>query len=390
MLQTVMNQHIKYKAFALILSGFLLFSCSSNEQSEVITNTKSNDEQLSDDITITQSQFRSSKMELGALKEINFSAYIHSNGTIDVPPESKATVSTFYAGYVKNISLLPGDKVTKGQAVLTLENPEYIQMQQDFLENKSELTYLKADYERQKTLNDEHIASNKSYMKSKADFEVTVAKYEALKKKLRMMNINPAKVSETNLTSVITLYAPISGYITKVEVKKGMLLTPAKEAIGIINIEHLHLELNVFEKDIQKVHKGQNIRFKLPDNKEKFYDAEVYLVGKKVDAESRIVGIHGHLHDEEAHSFLPGMYIEAQIEVASNRALVLPETAVINIGQSHFILVLKSQNDNGYQFEKQKVTIGKTVNGLIEVNSLDNLSLEDKILIKGAFNMITE
>ncbi len=390
MLQTVMNQHIKYKAFALILSGFLLFSCSSNEQSEVITNTKSNDEQRSDDVTITQSQFSSSKMELGVLKEINFSAYIHSNGTIDVPPESKATVSTFYAGYVKNISLLPGDKVTKGQAVLTLENPEYIQMQQDFLETKSKLAYLKADYERQKTLNDEHIASNKSYMKSKADFEVTVAKYEALKKKLRMMNINPAKVSETNLTSVITLYAPISGYITKVEVKKGMLLTPAKEAVGIINTEHLHLELNVFEKDIQKVHKGQNIRFKLPDNKEEFYDAEVYLVGKKVEAESRIVGIHGHLHDETSNGFLPGMYIEAQIEIESKKAKVLPEQAVINIGNRYYVLVLTEKNSTQYNFKKEEVQVGKTINGAIEIIAATDLIKNNQVLTKGAFNLITE
>ncbi len=374
------------KPLILLLFASFGISCSS-------TTEESNEEVESiaeNTVIITKAQFDASNMELGSIKEIDFPTYIRSNGTIDVPPEGKATVSTYYAGYVKNISLLPGDKVKKGQVVLTLENPAYLEIQQEYLEAKSRLAYLKSDYERQKKLNSEKISSQKSFMKSEADYKVTQITYETLGKKLMMMNINPQKVSSSNLTSTITLYAPISGYITKVDARKGMLLTPATEAFEIMNTEHVHLELKVFEKDIQAVKEGQPIKFKVPSENSDYYDAEVHLVGKKVDGQSRVVEIHGHLHDEDGHSFLPGMYIEAQIAIVSKKAMVLPEEAVINVGKLFYVLVLTNKEGGNYKFEKRQVEIGKTANNLIEVLNTSNLSNTDQVLVKGAFNLVTE
>ncbi len=384
--------YLKFKTYFIassltsLLFGSMLISCGS-------TVDEPEQELIGQDslIVISQTQFESSNMVLGAIKEIDFPTYIRSNGIIDVPPEGKATVSTYYAGYVKNIGLLPGDNVKKGQAVLTLENPDYLEMQQAYLEAKSKLAYLKADYERQKTLNSEKIASNKNFMKSESDYKVTLISYEALGKKLKMININPQTVSETNLTSVITLYAPIGGFITKVDARKGTLLTPSTEAFEIINTEHIHLELKVFEKDVQKIKVGQSIKFKIPANNESVYEAKVHLVGKKIAGESRIMELHGHLLDEEdSHTFLPGMYIEAQIEVESRISKVLPETAAINIGNNYFILVLASKEDGNYRFEKKEIKIGKTVNKLVEILDSESLSTKDQILVKGAFNLITE
>ncbi len=384
MATTYIKHLVLNSTIALLMVG--LVSCSSSTDS-----LEQEIEESNGLISLSQSQFESSNMKLGTTKEIDFPTYIQSNGTIDVPPEGKATVSTFYAGYVKNISLLPGDKVRKGQAVLTLENPEYLEIQQDYLEAKSKLAYLKSDYERQKTLNEEKIASNKNFMKSEADYKVTLITYETLGKKLQMMNINPKKVSETNLTSSITLYAPIGGFITKVDARKGTLLTPAAEAFEIINTGHIHLELRVFEKDVQKIKEGQLIKFKIPSSVDDTYEAEVHLVGKKVAGESRIVEVHGHLKNEnESNSFLPGMYMEAQIEVESRKSQVLPETAVVNVGNTFYILVLTSKEGGNYKFEKRQVEIGKTANGLVEIINASKLSNTDQILVKGAFNLITE
>ena len=385
MSKQLINKLFNRNSYLLLLSLIILSACGSSEnggqenEAEVLN---------SGIVTISKDQFESANMKLGRITEVDFPTFIRSNGTIDVPPEGKATVSTFYAGYVKSISLLPGDKIVKGQAVLTLENPEYIEMQQEFLEAKSQLVYLKADYERQKTLNSEQISSQKNYMKSETEYKVTLTKFESLKKKLRMININPSRLSESNLTSVITLYAPISGYITEVDASKGMLLSPAKEAIEIVSTEHVHLELNVFEKDIQKVKEGQMIRFRLPNNEGKTYDADVHLVGKKVSTDSRIVGIHGHLHDESSNTFLPGMYIEARIEIDSKKAKVLPELGVVNIGNTYYVLVLVDKTGEEYRFKRTEVQVGGMQNGNIEILNSNELNNEDQILTKGAFNMI--
>lgn len=385
MSKQIRHQFYMSNKYLLVMSSILFFACTSGENGKMKVENKSTN---SDIVIISKKQFESANMELGSISEVNFPTLIRSNGTIDVPPEGKATVSTFYSGYVKTISLLPGDKVVKGQMVLTLENPEYIEMQQEFLEAKSQLSYLKADYERQKTLNSEQISSQKNFMKSETEYRITLTKIESLKKKLRMININPSKLSESNLTSVITLYAPITGYITEVDASKGMLLSPSKEAIEIVNTEHVHLELNVFEKDIQKVKEGQKIHFRLPSNDSEVYEADVHLVGKKVSTDSRIVGIHGHLHEDAPDTFLPGMYIEAQIEVDNKKAHVVPEQAIVNIGNTYYLLVLISDKGEQYEFKRTEVLTGGLQKGNVEILNSSILTFQDKILTKGAFNMI--
>ncbi|MCF6351372.1 MAG: efflux RND transporter periplasmic adaptor subunit [Cyclobacteriaceae bacterium] len=383
-----MHRNFALKLFVGLVIISIITACNSGDSKNVET------EQLvatNNQIVLSTEQFKSSGMQLGTIQQVNFPVYITSNGSIDVPPEGKATVSTFYAGYVKSISLLPGDKVKKGQAVLTLENPEYLEMQQAYLEAQSKLAYLKADYERQKTLNSEKIASNKRFMKAESDYKVTLIGYKTLGKKLEMMNINPRKISASNLTSIITLYAPISGFITKVDARKGTLLTPSTEAFEIINTGHIHLELRAFEKDVLKIKQGQPIIFKIPANGDIIYEAEVHLVGKKVAGESRVVEIHGHLKNEdESSTFLPGMYIEAKIEIESDKVYALPETAVINMGTKSYILVLTKQKEGNYYFNQHEVQIGKTTDNLVEIKVGKNLSKQNKVLVQGAFNLIKE
>ena len=328
-------------------------------------------------------------MKLGSLAEKEFSSTVHANGMIDVPPENKASVSTYYGGFVESISLLPGQKVKKGQMLFTLGKPEYVQMQQDFLETKNKLAYLKADYERQQTLAKDNIASQKNYLKAQTDYNVTLAMYESLKKKLRLINIDPAKISGSNLQTSIVIYAPIAGYVTKVNATKGMYLNPTDVAVELINSDHIHLELNVYEKDIQKVKVGQNIKFQLPDASTKWYDAEVHLVGKTVEDENRIVNVHGHLKDESlSNLFVPGMYVEAQIAIDSESAPALPETAVINAENAYYALIKQSENENEEVFTKKEVIPGKNQNGWIEIKNVNDFKPTDIVLTEGAFNLI--
>ncbi|HMQ63851.1 MAG TPA: efflux RND transporter periplasmic adaptor subunit, partial [Flavilitoribacter sp.] len=212
-------------------------------------------------ITLSPAQFESSGMQTGQMADQVFSKAIKANGMIDVPPENQASVSAYFAGYVKDIRLLPGEKVAKGQLLFTLENPDYVGMQQDYLEAKGQLSYLKADYERQKTLAEDNVTSQKNFLKAESEYNVTMARFESLKKKLSLMNIDPGQVSEGNLRSTINIVAPISGYITGVNANKGMFLNPSDVAVTITHVDHVHLELNVFEKDIQLVKEGQLIRF---------------------------------------------------------------------------------------------------------------------------------
>ncbi len=340
-------------------------------------------------IQLTREQFENSGMALGSLEEKPFPITVKANGMIDVPPENRAVVNATMGGYIKRTPLLIGDIVKKGQLLVTLENPEFVTLQQEYMEVKQQLTYLKSEFDRQKTLMDENITSQKSFLKAESEYKTTNARYNGLKKQLQMINISTTEVEKGNISSIATIYAPISGSITKMNVSKGSYVSPATPILEIIDNHHIHLELSVFEKDIMKIKKGQLIRFKIPEASTEVFAADVYLIGTSI-GENRTIKVHGHLHDDAQHNFLTGMFVDAEIETESNAGRALQETAVVEIEGTNFVLRLQNEVNDTYEFEQIEVEIGPTTNGFTELKSAEKWKPSDQFLIKGAFNLLGE
>ena len=370
-----------------ILTIFIFASCGSDQ---TIVDESEDSLPLNESTIITQTQFDLGKMEIGTFSNAPFKKIIKTTGMLDVPPENKATISAYFGGYVKNISLLQGQKINKGQTLFTLENPEYVQVQQDFLESKSQLNYLKTDYERQKELSADNVSSKKVYLKAESDYKVTLARYESLKKKLQLMNINPSSITESNLRTTISVTAPISGYVTSVLATKGLFLNPSDVALTIMNTEHLHIELNIFEQDLATIKIGQDVSFKLMNNPV-IYKATVYLINKAIDPEKRTIKVHCHLiNEDEAELFTPGMYVEAEIFTSNDSALALPIDAVISIEAKSYLLELEDSTKGEYTFTRKEVKVGQSNEEFIEILNVNSFKTDTKILTKGAFNLIQE
>ena len=342
----------------------------------------------SSQIVISKEQFEQSGMQLGKLEDYSFSTIVKTTGMIDVPPQNKAIVSAFSGGYIKSTPLLIGDKIKKGQALLTIENPDFITFQQDYLETAEQLTYLKSEYERQKTLVAEKITSQKSFLKAESEYKKALSLNNATRKKLTMLNISPSAAEKGTITSVATIYAPISGSITNVNVSKGMYVSPADEIMEIIDADHIHLELNIFEKDVMKVKKGQQILFKIPEASSETFQAEVHLVGASIDETNRTVKVHGHLENNGMRHFAVGMFVEASILTESTSAKALPEESVVSINDKNYVLILVS-NDNT-SFKLKEVILGKTYEGFIEILNNEEFDKDTEFLTKGAFYLISE
>lgn len=380
------NQLMRELLFLLVL---LASACSSKDATK--ENIILDENNGTDWLVITSTQFSFNGMQLDSLKRRDFSHLVKTTGIFDVPPENKASVSAYFGGYVKQISLLPGQEIKKGQLLFTLENPDYLKMQEDFLVAKGQLAYLKSDYLRQKSLASENVTSQKNFMKAESDFKVTSAKYESLRRNLLMMNINPDKISESNMQSTITISAPISGFISGVRAEKGMFLDPSDVAVTITNYEHLHIELEVFENDFPKIKIGQPVRFRLQNDTKAQYEAVVYLIGRSIDNESRTATVHGHLkRDEQKNQFAPGMYVEAEILTSSHTVTALPETSVVNIDNKHFVLLQTNSDKETHSFEKREVQVGETQNTYTEISNGTSFKATDLFLVKGAFNLINE
>ena len=380
---------MKYLTF-LILGYIILTACGDKAATEMqATQTATVENTDEDVITVSAAQFELGKMEIGTITDFPFSTSVRATGLLEVPLKYHAGVSAYAGGYVSNMNLIPGEHVRKGQLLFRLENPEFVQMQQEYLEAKEQLSYLKSDYERQKTLANENIASQKKFLKAESDYRVTLAKTKGLKKRLSLLNISTDKVSPENLISKISVYAPISGYITELHATNGMFLNPHDVAITMVNTDHMHLELNVFEKDIMHVQKEQKILFRIPETGTQTYEGEVHLIGKAVDDEKRIIRIHGHIKDEKTLTrFVPGMYVEAEIisSIVQNKGL--PESAVVSLDEKNYVLISKGSEGGSHRFEQIEVNTGQLENGMIQILNPEVLGANPQILIKGAFNLI--
>jgi len=378
------------KIHILILSGLVLSGVSCKNQKteektqEVQVQTDNNEKENL--IVISKAQFKANDMQLGEVKTDTFYQKITAQGVLDVPPSNKAVVSSYMPGKVRNVKLIVGDKVRKGQLLVQVTNPDYIKMQQDYLQAKENLAYLKQEYERQKQLAAEKVVSQKKLQDAQRNYFSAKARYNGLKEQLKMLHINLAKVEAGNLTSTVNLYAPISGYISKLFVTEGSAVNEADKIMEIINNDHTHLELRVFEKDIMKLKKGQEITYTIPGNEHKIYKGYIKLIGREIDPETRSVLVHGHLEGDHP-VFVAGMYVNAKIHVGKTPGLSVPATAIIKDGNEMYVLKLLKQNENGFEFEQVPVQVLTEENGKSQI-ATKALQAGDTILQKGGFFLV--
>ncbi|MCB9224944.1 MAG: efflux RND transporter periplasmic adaptor subunit [Crocinitomicaceae bacterium] len=374
--------------FKLIILGILVSSCSSDE--EGITIDSNEVEESSEVVIITSEQFDMQKMELDSISYRSFGGSVHCTGIIDIPAEFKADVSSYFGGYVKKVQLVTGNYVKQGEPLFYLENPEFIDVQREFLEKSNELELLKSEYERQAQLAKSNATSNKELNSAKSAYDIALVAQSSLKKKLQLMNINPDKLSAENIQSTISVNSPISGYVTAVNISKGLFLDPHQVAVSVDGVDHKHMELSVYEKDLAKIKIGDPIRMYTASNPTKMFPGEVHLIDKNIDPQTRTVKVHGHFTEdaETIKDILPQMYIEG--EIISNLSLSpgLPESAVVAQDDLYYVLVLDKSSDNEYQFIKLEVKKGETINGYTEILNFSDLPKNAMYLTKGAFQLI--
>lgn len=372
--------------WALVIP-MLIWSCGSTEEPE----SAENDAVVDDIIHISQEQFDAAKLEIGKLEQKDFSTQIRVNGLLDVPPQNRAIINVYFGGYVKKIDLLPGDKVAKGDLLFVLENPDYLEIQQQYLESKGQLDYLESNFLRQKELIKDSITSKKNLLQAESEFLMIKAKYESLRKKVILMNLNPDQLNAENITSQIQIKAPISGYVSRISLSLGSYVSPSEKAMTIVDTEHMHLELKVFEKDLEDIQVGQLITFTTQEQSKHIHNAEVHLINKVVDAEDRSIQVHGHIMEEESSDHLfPGMYIEANIYTLKDSALALPDDAIVELNQQYFVLTIKSNSEGNYAFEQKEVLLGLKSDGYSEITNAKDFEPNTSFLMKGAFNLIQE
>lgn len=343
-------------------------------------------------ISLTADQYKAINIKTGKIEPRNLSAVIQVNGKLEVPPQNAVSITVPYGGIVKATTLMEGKRVARGEKLVTLENPEFIQLQQDYLDGKSQLEYSTIEYNRQQELSAQNINAKKTLQKAKADFLTALTKVNGLKAKLLLLNISAASLDKSGIQNTVSIYSPINGYVTQVNVNRGTYVNPNDMMFRIVNTDNVYVELKVFEKDIPKLKMNQNIRFGLSNDSVR-YAAKVYLIGKEVDKDGS-VPVNCRIEGKDDPRLIPGMYVKAMIETGSNKVSAIPEEAIVNFQDKNYIfLPLKEatkERNQVYSFRMVEIDTGTTEDGYTEVILPSEFKTDQLIVFKGAYDLLSK
>ncbi len=334
---------------------------------------------------ITQKQFESDSMKIGEVTIRNFQDEVQCNGYITAPVNGMAQISTKISGIVETIHCSQGDYVKKGQILCTVSTNELIVLQQDFAETSAILKRLKADYERSKALFNEKIGAEKDFIAIESEYKAMMAKYQSLKLRLKLLKLDVSKIEAGELYSVLSIIAPINGYITNLNIVLGQFIEQQKNLIEIVNVNQLQLKLSVFENDLKELNIGQNIKFNSLGEPNSIHYATLSSVGRTINLESKTIQCIAKIKNE--HSFINHSYIEARIIVNQREAKALPNEAILKSGKDYYVFIVEKSDNQIYYLRKMNVNIGSVSNGFSEIIAGGDLT---KIVTQGVYNLQTK
>ena len=351
--------------------------------------------------TLTNEQIESIGVQLGVIEQKQLTAAVKANGVLKVPNQNKASVNSIYSGVIKSLLVQPGSYVSRGQTIATVANPEFIQAQSQYLSVNGKIAFAELEVKRQKELNEGNAGALKNLQSAETELRSLRTLRSTLAQQIQLMGINPARLSNGKLVSVLSVSSPISGVVSNVLVKMGSYIDVTTAVAEIVDNSQLHLDLFVYEKDLPKLKNNQVIHFTVTNNPGKEYDAQIFSLGSSFEGESKAVSIHAKVQGVKT-GLIDGMNVTAIISLEQNTVPAVPNEAIVNVDGKDYIFVLidaeagklnskdtlkseKPATENGKTFQRIPVAKGTTDIGYTEITLLREIPKDAKIVTKGAF-----
>ncbi|MDR6845349.1 efflux RND transporter periplasmic adaptor subunit [Flavobacterium granuli] len=397
--------NIKIKTTLLLLASclILLSSCGEKKTEEA----DHEEEKSENEVALTAVQFKTVGIETGSLESRNLNLVIKANGYTTVPPQNMANISTLIGGTVKDILVLEGTFVNKGKVLATIQNLEVVEMQEDYNSAVANIEYLQLEYNRQKTLSDEDVNPKKVLQEVKAKLAVERARAKASKSKLQALNMN------TSGSSLVPIVSPISGYVGKISIAKGAFAETGVTLFEVVDNTQMHLDLDVYEKDLGSISVGQTIDFILTNQGNKSIKGKIFGINKSFSNDSKTVAVHAKINPADSKDLISGMYVSANISIKNSTVPALPKEAVVKNGDKYFVYIQEDHEEkdtakkteadehkegeahseeeghNEVHFKAIEVIPGTTDLGYTEVKFVEAIPADAKIVVKGSFYLLS-
>lgn len=390
------------KFFLLPIAFCLLIFTSCNDKKAEETHEE---EKSENEVALTAAQFKTVGVEFGSIENRNLNTVIKANGYTTVPPQNSAKVATLIGGTVKDIFVLEGTFVNKGKVLATIQNLEVVEMQEDYNSATANIEYLQLEFNRQKTLTDENVNPRKTLQEVKAKLAVEKARAQAAKNKLRALN-----VSTNSNSALIPIISPISGYVGKISIAKGAFAETGTPLFEVVDNSQMHLDLNVYEKDLGAISVGQEVDFVLTNQSNKAIKGKIFGINKSFSNESKTVAVHAKINPADAKGLISGMYVSANINLNNETVPALPKDAIVRNGDKYFVYIQEEHNEekkpvakeethehaegeeeehNEMHFKAIEVVPGTTDLGYTQIKFVQAIPANAKIVVKGAFYLLS-
>jgi membrane fusion protein, heavy metal efflux system len=370
------------KYFISFLVLLALNACSSKEPKNSTTNTE--DSTISSSLVqLDKDQILQANLKMSVLEKGTASMEVHLNGKIDVPPTAVASVSIPMGGYVQDINLIPGNYVKKGSTIATIKDPQFVQLQEDYLSAKAKSVYLSQDMDRQKLLLQQDAVSKKTFQLLQSEFNTNAIALKGLAEKLKLINIDPSTLSIDKISSKVNLIAPISGYVSKVNINRGKYVAPTEVLLELIDPNDVHAAITIYEKDITLFKEGMKGKVVLANEPNKSYSVSVLAVSKNLDDDKSGL-LHCHFASVPKN-MLPGMFLTADFSVNNANTVIVPINAIQRFQGVDYIFIQQSAN----QFEAKQVTVGtinKTTAAILNPEATEWLG--KNIVVENAYSLL--
>jgi membrane fusion protein, heavy metal efflux system len=370
---------MKKNIIYILITSTLLIACSDKKtaEQEVLA-----EESASQEIVLTQNQLNNIDLSYVNMEQKGIGAIIKANGTIDVPPESMVSISAPMGGNLKYTRLLPGLKVKKGEVLAIVEDQQFVELGREFLTTKNKVELSKIDFQKQKELYAQKAISEKAYLEAKSSLEILDINLQSLSEKLKLIGIDANKLSVDKISSKVNILSPINGYVSKVNVNVGKYLSPNDILFELINPDDIHLNIQIFQRDIPNLTIGQNVITYTNEHPEVKYKADIILIGRGLN-ENKAVDVHCHFEKPD-HDLIPGMFMNVEIESSIKKTWVVKESSVLQFENANYLVLAK----NDSTFELLAVKTGIKEKEDIEILDATEELKNAKIVGNGAYKIL--
>ncbi|MDQ6530800.1 efflux RND transporter periplasmic adaptor subunit [Flavobacterium sp. LHD-85] len=365
------------KYIAAFISAIFLISCGNKKNEE----TKNAETKSIGIIKLSTEQVKNAGLESGNPTVKNVKEILQLQGTVTVPPKSVISISVPLGGYVKSTNLIAGMNVQKGQVLAVLEDMQFIELQQNYLMAKEKFELAQSEHKRQKELNLNKAASDKVLEQITTEMRTQRITMSSLEQKLNLLGINAKALNVGNISKTIRVISPINGLVSKVNVNIGKYVNPTDMLFELIDKRDVVLTLNAFEKDVTSLSIGQTVMAYTNASDAKKYPAKIAFINQSLngDRAAEIICKVNSYNPE----LLPGLFVNAEVEIENQKALTVPEDAVVRWEGKFYVFTDIGDN----QFQMNEIKSGVKNEGYSQITS-DAISSSSKVIIKNAYTLL--